>query len=501
MSLTCATFKARLRIFFAIDDDWQRPPPGPRQRRNDRWIAVAVWAFAAFGMELVRSWWYPDFVSDPRWLQHLLIAAGTLPLIWRRSYPLLTMGYLQLHMFLCAITVTSVMATFPMQCVYIFALCSGLAWARSRRAAMGLSVAVLVLMFGSLTWQFAVGTAFQQLLPWEQRTPRPDGLFSDVAAYTIYTFLVNIVYFGSGILGGQAAWHRARGHAQLEAQAALIAAQADELADRKVVEERLRIARELHDVVAHHVSVMGVQAAAARRVMGRDPASAEAALGQIEVSSRQAVGEMRGLLGTLRRADTDRRKRGLDENAAEALGAADPGTGHRAPQPGVEQIAELVHASCTPGFSVTYQVVDDGKGTLDQVPMPIGLSLYRTVQEALANVRRHSTSPSATVVLRVGDDSGRRYVEAEILDQGRPRGGTSGSGLGLLGMRERVASHGGTSEIGPRATGGYRVRVRLPLNIVPRAQAPGPPPSPPAGASTPPTHPQGAPVRNHERTT
>jgi signal transduction histidine kinase len=93
----------------------------------------------------------------------------------------------------------------------------------------------------------------------------------------------------------------------------------------------------------------------------------------------------------------------------------------------------------------------------------VGLTLYRTVQEALHNVRRHSTASAATVVLRVDASPRGGFAEVEVLDAGRPRTGTSGTGLGLLGMRERVASLDGSLEIGPRATGGFRVRVRLPL--------------------------------------
>ena len=193
-------------------------------------------------------------------------------------------------------------------------------------------------------------------------------------------------------------------------------------------------------------------------MLDRNPEAAAAALGQVEESSRQAVGEMRGLLGTLRRTD---RPTGGDPGAAATDDAA--ADRDRAPQPGVDQVAELVNAASRPGFTVTYQVVEDRPGALTEVPMPVGLSIYRTVQEALANVRRHSTAHAAGVVVRIDREGERRFVEAEVLDEGRPRSGTSGSGLGLLGMRERIASHGGTSEIGPRATGGYRVRVRFPL--------------------------------------
>lgn len=221
-----------------------------------------------------------------------------------------------------------------------------------------------------------------------------------------------------------------------------IRAQADELRDQAVVDERLRIARELHDVVAHHVSVMGIQAGAARRLLQTRPEQASEALVNVEDSAREAVTQMRGLLGALRASDV-----ASDED--------------RGPQPMLAELPELV-ASFAP-LQVSLDAVERAPGLLERVPLPLQLSLYRTVQEALANVVKHSTARTASVVVR----EGRGYVEAEVLDDGRPRGGTSGTGLGLVGMRERIASHHGTSDIGPRVTGGYRVRVRFPLEETP----------------------------------
>jgi signal transduction histidine kinase len=223
-----------------------------------------------------------------------------------------------------------------------------------------------------------------------------------------------------------------------------------------VLEERLRIARELHDVVAHHVSLIGIQAAAGRRVMAHDSAAAERALGQIEVSSREAVSQMRGLLGTLR-----------TPGGREA-------TADRSPEPGLADLPALIRGHAAPGFSPSFELVESPAGAAQVVPGPVGLTLFRTVQEALANVGRHSTASRAGVVLRItsGPDGG--HAEVEVVDDGRPRTGTSGSGLGQLGIRERVASLRGEVEIGPRATGGYRVRVRLPLGPV-AVPAPGEP--------------------------
>lgn len=136
---------------------------------------------------------------------------------------------------------------------------------------------------------------------------------------------------------------------------------------------------------------------------------------------------------------------------------------HRRPEPGLDDLPRLVEEVTSPGFDVELR---DLIGDVD-VPGSVQHSLYRTVQEALANIRRHSTATSASVTVRSGGGEegagAARYAEVEILDEGRPRQGTSGSGMGLLGMRERVTAHRGSAEIGPRLTGGYRVRVRLPL--------------------------------------
>ena len=176
-----------------------------------------------------------------------------------------------------------------------------------------------------------------------------------------------------------------------------------------------------------------------------NPAAASSALASVEGSAREAVTEMRALLGTLRQG----------ERASVETG--------RAPEPSVDAIPGLVEHLCAEGLDVTFTVVADPPDAVARLGPAVGLTLYRTVQEALHTVRRHSTASAATVVLRVSESEPGGFAEIEVLDSGRPRTGTSGTGLGLLGMRERVASLDGSLEIGPRATGGFRVRVRLPL--------------------------------------
>ena len=216
-----------------------------------------------------------------------------------------------------------------MQVVYFFALYSGIAWARDRRAAVYAVGGVLVLMFGWFVWSYALGNAYDSIMA--QDYPDGQGLIGRFAASVSYAFLINAAYFGGALLWGRSSWRSAHQMAELQDQAGTITAQAAGLRDQAVVQERLRIARELHDVVAHHVSVMGVQADAARRVLTRDPAAAAAALASVEESSRSAVGEMRALLGTLREPAT----------------GSDPGAGgpvHRAPDPGLGDLAlSLIH--------------------------------------------------------------------------------------------------------------------------------------------------------------
>ncbi len=440
----------RAEAWFGVDVPWERVPADPaRTRRVDTWVALGFLAAGSLGVELLRS---IDALgtNHPDALAHLLVATGTVPLIWRRQWPLAITALLALHMFVTGLTMPVVMSSVPMQACYFFALFTGVAWARDRRAMIGVVAGVVLLMFGWLTWQYAVGTGIDELLTRDGRPLPRQGLFSPVAAYVVYTLIINVFYFGGAIVGGQLAWRAALSRHRLAEQAHTIDAQAASLQRQAVVEERLRIARELHDVVAHHVSVIGIQAAAARRVLRRDPDAAEQALRSVETSSRDAVNQMRGLLGTLRADDTD-----------------PGGATSRAPEPGLADVPGLVRSACAPGLATRCEVVEDAPGAVAAVPAPIGLSLYRTVQEALANVRRHSTATAATVFVRVDRraENGftHGFAEVEILDEGRPRSGTSGTGLGLLGVRERLATHGGVSEIGPRVTGGYRVRVRMPL--------------------------------------
>ena len=202
-----------------------------------------------------------------------------------------------------------------------------------------------------------------------------------------------------------------------------------------VAEERTRIARELHDVVAHAISLIVVQSRGARRMLDEDPEEARAALGVIERSGSDALVEMRRLLGLLRRTD-----------AALSL----------APQPSLRRIDDLVEGIRASGLPV--ELVVEG----DPVDLPPGVdvSAYRIVQEALTNALKHAGPARARVTISYGPDA----VALSIADDGAGvAGGNGAKGYGLAGMRERVAVYGGELESGARPEGGYALRVRLPL--------------------------------------
>ncbi|MBC2933797.1 sensor histidine kinase [Nocardioides sp. zg-1228] len=441
----------RVLTWLGVDDEWERPrPPIGRQ---DLVLAASVEAVSLLALELVRSAGGFEHTDGPVWAQWLAVSTGAALLLGRRRWPLVVASLAALHMFVAGVTMPQVMGQLSLQIVYFVALLSGVAYARDRRAMVVVIGTILLFMFAWITWQFAVGSAAQEMVDEFEDAERV-GAFAPIPATVAMTLLVNVIYFGGAIVGGGVAWRAARQRLRLQEQAATIAAQEGRLREQAVVDERLRIARELHDVVAHGVSAMGIQAGAARRVLDRDPDAARTALSRVEEASRDALTQMRRLLGTLRAGS-------VDGGAEGGPDAADGGTGARTPEAGVDDLPELVAQTSRQGLAVRLDVVEEQSSAASRLPRGIGLAIYRTVQEALTNVRRHSTADAVSVVVRV--DEAAAYAEVEVVDNGRPRHGTSGSGLGQLGIRERAATHNGKVDIGPRVTGGYRVRVRYPL--------------------------------------
>ncbi|MCX5387206.1 sensor histidine kinase [Streptomyces sp. NBC_00083] len=215
------------------------------------------------------------------------------------------------------------------------------------------------------------------------------------------------------------------------------------LADRAVAAERRRIARELHDIVAHHITTMQLMAGGARANLARDPEVAREALLTLEGSGRTALHEMRQLLDVLRAGDD------VEDEPTQ-------------PQPGVDDLERIVAESCRAGLPTALAV----RGEKRPLPPSVGLTVFRIVQESLTNARKHAGTARAEVRLTYEP----RAVSVEVSDDGTGAGpartgGGTGSGYGLMGMRERAVLHGGTLEAGPLDGAGFRVAATLPLAV------------------------------------
>ncbi|MET4061740.1 signal transduction histidine kinase [Arthrobacter sp. UYP6] len=430
------------------DDEWERPAPTRDQLRRDVVGTAVVILIAAIALEASRGFGAMGGEEQPIWLQHLLLALMVAPLALRRRFPVTVLLTSSALFLVLSMVMPALGGQLAFQGAYFASIYSGVAWARERRLLRLSLVVVIGAMALWLVLSLTVSNAYDSFIEsvlGDDETHH--GLLSPLVSYAFYSFLVNAAFFGGAIQFGLTSWRSAHQREQLAGQAEQLRAQAAELAHQAVVTERLRIARELHDVVAHHIAVIGVHAGAARRVLEKKPEAAAGALQTIEDSSREAVEEMRALLGVLRAGDD-----------------ADPAgdSAHRRPEPGLADLDSLVAEHRTNGLRVAFTRVEDLPGAFDTISAPLALSVYRTVQESLSNVSRHSTARSAVVALRTGYADGVRWLEMETVDDGAPRAdGRPGSGFGLRGIRERAALHGGTAEIGPRADGGWRVRVRF----------------------------------------
>jgi signal transduction histidine kinase len=282
------------------------------------------------------------------------------------------------------------------------------------------AIAYLCALYGLAVWtpsrRFALGlvaTAATDLIPASRFGNRVVWTFATVAVMLVVRRVVR----------------------DRERRAQLAERERDLAAREAVAEERARIARELHDVVAHSVSVMVVQAQAGPRLLD-EPERVRSTFGSIEANGREALTELRRLLGVLRTADEQL-----------AIG----------PQPGLDSLQSLVEQVREAGLQVELRV----EGVPVQLPPGIDLSAYRIVQEALTNTLKHAGRAEAQVTVRYGASA----LELEVADNGSGAGASAngGGGHGLIGMRERVALYAGTLEAGSRNGHGYAVRARLPL--------------------------------------
>ena len=255
--------------------------------------------------------------------------------------------------------------------------------------------------------------------------------------YQISVILLNVFLFAAAWWIGEVFRTRNQRELELQERTRQLEKERDENARRAVMDERVRIARELHDVVAHHVSLMGIQAGAARRILKQQPEKANDVLSQIEASSRQAVAELQRLLGFLR-----------EENQVDDI----------SPQPSLKQLDILFNQMRLTGLSISVKI--EGK----EIPLPPGvdLSAYRIVQEALTNTLKHAGPVNANVTIRYLGDA----VELEIRDNGntpQSEANKDNKGRGLIGMRERVSLHGGEFLADRLPEGGFIVKAKLPL--------------------------------------
>ena len=414
-----------MRDFFGIDSTFVRPVP-PHALRTDLGVAAVLMVVSV--TSLLGYWSIPDFREDTHlgWTIPLMLLAGAMIAV-RRFFPVWVMLLCTGVHFIVLGSLFPLAAAQPgMQVLYFLALYSAMAWARNREALMLATIVVLLAMTAWISIAFSV---FDALYITE--------LGASPLLLVVGNVLVNIAYFGGATWLGRNAWLKAQGDAELLASRELVEQQGRQLAEQAILGERLRIARELHDSLAHHVALIGVQTAAARRTMDKKPNEAREALLGAERSARQSVEELRTVLGSLRDG-------GEDVSAA-----------------GLQSLAELLEDNSTLGLTV-HQAFVGHPADMDLLTRTQSATLYRVIQEALTNVRTHSTATEARVTIRLGE----HRAEAEIIDDGRPLARSRGSGLGQLGIRERVSALGGDTEIGPRSERGYRVLVRLPIHRV-----------------------------------
>jgi signal transduction histidine kinase len=353
----------------------------------------------------------PMFMAEPSPPPWVLVVLSALPLVARRRYPLLAFG---------VVTAAALAIGDKVSWINVLTCSIGaygaVTHSRYRTRAMAALIAAAVL----------AGVAFRD------SDPVLPGWSSPAVVLLVVGVLASLVRFG-----------RLRLEASRKRFTDLEKAQ-EKAMRRAVQEERARIAAELHDVVTHNVSVMVIQAGAARKVMDATPERSKQALLAVEAGGRAAMAELRHVMGLL---------------AGPAAGADTPADGLE-PQPGLGQLDALADGVRAAGTPVALTV------SLPPGPLPPGVELtaYRVVQEALTNTIKHAAGAGATVAIGFAGS----WLEIEVTDRGAVRDSpvADGNGRGLIGLRERLAVYGGELTAGPTLTGGYRVTARVPWETV-----------------------------------
>jgi signal transduction histidine kinase len=396
-------------------------------RHPDLTDAVVAAGFVAFGLASLPLAW-PEPAPVPAAVAVVLVVALFAPLAWRRRAPVATLAAVTAAAVVYFITGLPQNPWFGngwLLAAYSVGVYGDARWRGWARAGSAAALTLLVVAEG-----VAQGAAGGSPLP-----GNPALGYGLVIAGNV-VFVTWIWLFGDAVRAGR------EREAELAERTRQLEIERETNARRAVLDERVRIARELHDVVAHHVSLMGVQAGAARRVLHQRPEQAEQALSAIEAASRDAVRELHRLLGFLRH-EREQEQDGL------------------APQPSLRRIDALVAQMREAGLPVALEVAGEER----PLPPAVDLSAYRIVQEALTNALRHAGPASATVRLRYG----ARDLLVEVIDDGRgadadAHGAPATGGAGLVGMRERVGLLGGRLRIERPAGGGFAVRAELPFD-------------------------------------
>jgi signal transduction histidine kinase len=344
-----------------------------------------------------------------------------IPLILRRYFPLAIL----IFMMVVEIYYRFLLIPEPRYTAYalLFAVASAAAFGNGRWRAWIIGTVILIEMIAIMSLVIVY----------------PDsGWLKDTPLAQFLQLLLNLFLFGAAWWIGEVFRSLREREADLKERTEQLKIEREENAQRAVLDERVRIARELHDVVAHHVSVMGIQAGAARKVLSKQPDKAIEALSEIETSSRQAISELHRLLGFLR-----------PKNQVEGV----------SPQPSLKHLDVLVKEMRNSGLPVEVRII----GKEQSISESVDLSAYRIIQEALTNILKHAGPAKATVTVKYSSN----MIELDIIDNGKGKLTNSENkpgGRGIIGMKERVSMHGGKLETGNIPDGGFFVRVKLPFD-------------------------------------
>ena len=405
--------------------------------KGDVYLVLALAAASVVFAILYNTTSYWPF-KGPLWLICLMSVVVTLPLIWRRRFPS-QMAWIQTTIFVTA-QVLEVMEPGVTQIIIFMGVYAVGAWQSNRKAAF---ISRLLLCVGIFVY-LIVSTALQF-------KEMGDMTVLQFAAASGVSFLINIAFFGGAWLFGNRAWKQRRLLEELRSANEEVRSQERQLTSQALDLERVRIARELHDGIAHHITGVGIHAAAARRSLEKNPDKARESLKTIESSTRETVEELRALVYTLR--DTD------DANTAEGNTKGNPSLG---------DVPELIDVASRSGQQIEVHTIGQPRPLTPITEM----SVYRVIQESLTNCRRYAGSHAEVDVrLRYGTAN----LEIEISDSralgahhDEPHPETeaptkqSGLGLGIIGMRERMSALGGSLEAGPKSRGGWLVRAQIP---------------------------------------